>query len=364
MNYPSLLERLNQIDPLAYGKTRNFTDGAVTQLSAYVARGVLDTKTILENIVNRGYSFYQAEKFIQQLAWRDYFQKVWQTKGEAINCDIKHSQNAKFQKGLPLAISSSASGIDIIDQSIEALQTVGYMHNHMRMYVAFMACNIGSFHWRDPARWMYYHLLDGDWGSNALSWQWVAGTFSNKKYIANQENIDYYTKTQQKGSFLDCTYEELAILECPSHLQTPTTFSLHTNLPTPASIVIDQSLPTYIYNYYNLSSTWRSDEKGNRILLLEPELFENYPVSDLCINFMMRLANEIPAIQIFVGSFEALKKITQTSPLFYKEHPLNAHYSGNQDSRSWLVNSQDPVQGSFFSFWKKYEKQIKKNYFS
>ena len=364
MNYSGLLDRLSEIDPIAYGKTRNFTHGAVTQLSPYIARGVLDTKSILENIAGRGYSYYQAEKFVQQLAWRDYFQRVWQTHGVGINQDLKHPQDARFKKGLPLAISNSTTGIEVIDQSISALQSKGYMHNHLRMYVAFLACNLAGFHWKDPARWMYYHLLDGDWGSNALSWQWVAGTFSNKMYIANQENINHYTKTHQTGTYLDCSYEELAELPSPSHLQNADFEVLHTNLPAGSSLVIEESLPTYIYNYYNLSPTWRSHEKGNRILLLEPGLFENYPVSDHCISFMIELANEIPGIQIFVGSFDALKNFTKTSPLFYKEHPLNAHYRGNQEARNWLIDSSDPVQVSFFSFWKKYERQIKKNYFS
>jgi len=31
------------------------------------------------------------------------------------------------------------------------------------------------------------HLLDGDAASNVCSWQWVAGTFSSKKYFCNQE---------------------------------------------------------------------------------------------------------------------------------------------------------------------------------
>ena len=363
MNYDSLLDRLSKIDPIAYGKTRNFTHGAVTRLSPYIARGVLDTKSILENIAGRGYSYYQAEKFVQQLAWRDYFQRVWQTHGVGINQDLKHPQDARFKKGLPLAISNSTTGIEVIDQSISALQSKGYMHNHLRMYVAFLACNLAGFHWKDPARWMYYHLLDGDWGSNALSWQWVAGTFSNKKYIANQENINHYTQTNQRGTYLDCSYEELAELPSPSHLQNADFSVLHTNLATTTSIVIDESIPTYIYNYYNLSPTWRKEEDVNRILLLEPAMFDRYPVSDGCIAFMMEQSSNIEGIQVFVGSFSELQQQTRTSMLYFREHPLNKHYKGIEDSREWMIQASLPVKGSFFSFWKKYERQIEKQYF-
>ena len=46
MQYQELIKRLEAIDPIAYGKSRNFTDGAVTELSPYISRGVIDTKTV------------------------------------------------------------------------------------------------------------------------------------------------------------------------------------------------------------------------------------------------------------------------------------------------------------------------------
>ena len=51
MTYEQLIKRLDEIDPIAYGKSRNFTDGAVTELSPYISRGVIDTKTVLLHLV-------------------------------------------------------------------------------------------------------------------------------------------------------------------------------------------------------------------------------------------------------------------------------------------------------------------------
>ena len=84
------------------------------------------------------------------------------------------------------------------------------MHNHLRMYVASIVCNVAQSHWINPARWMYYYLLDADWASNSLSWQWVAGSNSNKKYFANQDNINKYCLTTQKGTFLDLDYQKIS----------------------------------------------------------------------------------------------------------------------------------------------------------
>ena len=89
-----MLNRLHSLDPIQYGKSRNFVDGAVTNLSPYISRGVIDTKEVLEHLVSKGFTYFQLEKFIQQLSWREYFQSVWQSNGEGINVDLKHDQHA------------------------------------------------------------------------------------------------------------------------------------------------------------------------------------------------------------------------------------------------------------------------------
>ena len=53
------------------------------------------------------------------------------------------------------------------------------------------------------ANWMYFYLLDGDLASNSLSWQWICGANSNKKYIANQDNINKYTLKHRAAAARD-----------------------------------------------------------------------------------------------------------------------------------------------------------------
>ncbi len=363
MTQEEILQQLGPFSPLDYAKTRNFTHGAVTGLSPYISRGVIDTKTILEHLIHRGFKFYQLEKFVQQMAWREYFQRVWQSKGVLINHDLKNDQGAKFNKGMPLAVHDANTGIEAIDHGIRELKTNGNMHNHMRMYTAFLSANLASFHWADSARWMYYHLLDGDWASNALSWQWVAGTFSNKKYIANQDNVNHYTGIEQKQTYLDCDYDTLSATTCPEILQASCTPVLKTPLPATVAPTLNPDLPTLVYNYYHLSPSWRNTETANRVFLLEPELFDQYPISQSCMDFALKLCKNIEGIQVFTGSFAALKNHAGGSPLVYREHPLNKHYSGIQDERTWMLNDPAVAEGSFFSFWKKFEKRLIKTYF-
>ncbi|GAB5539658.1 MAG: hypothetical protein Salg2KO_17610 [Salibacteraceae bacterium] len=75
MSFPtdieSIYDRIERIDPVAYARTRNYKDGAVSQLSPYISRGVITTKQVFESLLNRGLPWSSIEKFVQELAWRD-----------------------------------------------------------------------------------------------------------------------------------------------------------------------------------------------------------------------------------------------------------------------------------------------------
>ena len=150
--------------------------------------------------------WHEAEKLVQELTWRDYWQQVWIVKGDAIHTALKNSQKQISNYQIPQAIIDASTGVDAVDAAIVALYNSGYMHNHMRMYVASICCNVAKSHWLEPSRWLYANLLDGDIASNQLSWQWVAGAFSNKKYYANQDNINHFFSNSQKKTFLDIDY--------------------------------------------------------------------------------------------------------------------------------------------------------------
>lgn len=356
-NIEEILERVENIDPINYGKTRNFLNGAVTKLSPYISRGVISTKYILEKTLAKNYKFYEIEKFLMELAWRDYFQNVWLTKN--IDEEIKQPQTDVENSSIPKAILEAKTGIEAVDKGINELYETGYVHNHLRMYIASIVTNIAKSHWKIPAKWFYYHLLYADWASNALSWQWTAAAFSNKKYYANQENINKYCGTNQRGTFLDVEYSEFPELEIPEVLKETETPVLQTVLPKHETLEIDKSFPTLIYNSYNLDPFWKSDIQANRVLLLEPSHFEKYPVSEKTINFILKLAENIQRIQIFTGEFAELKAEQNLSEIYFKEHPTATHYEGIKEERDWMFPEIHGYFPSFFGYWKKCERILK-----
>ena len=356
-SYEEVLNQLDEFDPIKYAFSRNYLDGQVSRLSPYISRGVISTRFVLEFYLSKGYQLKEIKKFAQELAWRDYWQNIWSNHGVRIDSDFRSPQNQVAHMEMLTSLASAQTGINAIDQGLMDLIETGYMHNHMRMYVAAMATNIGKAHWKSPAQWMYYHLLDGDWASNNLSWQWVAGTNSNKKYIANQENINKYCRSSQTDTYLDVSYEELAEISIPDELKDNHELELNTNLPETKNPKLDPDLPTSVYNYYNLDPNWMKGRKVNRIFLLEPSVFAKYPISDKALQFALELSKNIENIQVFVGEFSDLESLTINKQIHYKEHPLNSDYRGTKHKRDWIYRSELDYS-SFFKFWKQSEKEI------
>ena len=91
-NYDYILEKIDSIDAIKYASTRNYKNGNVTKLSPYISRGVISTRFIYEKLVENGNDLKKCEKFIQELAWRDFWQQIWVNKGSLINKDLKKPQ--------------------------------------------------------------------------------------------------------------------------------------------------------------------------------------------------------------------------------------------------------------------------------
>ena len=296
------------------------------------------------------------ERLVQELAWRDFFQNVWKQKGDLLFTDLKQPQQNVENHGIPTAILKGETGIIILDDAVKTLYETGYLHNHLRMYFAAVCCNNAHCHWSEPAKWLYSNLLDRDLASNHLSWQWVAGNFSNKKYFANQDNLNKYFGGNQKNTFLDVDYSEFETLQTPDILKETENFSLQTDFNSfENASLVDQK--TLVYTYYNLDPKWHEDENFQKIFLLEPSLFTKHPVTKKVLDFALDLSKNIQDLKIFVGEFSELNKIIRTENIYYKEHPTNSHFLGITEERSSLSNIEGDFP-SFFSYWKKIKKEL------
>lgn len=192
------LKALQQVEADKYASTRNFLNGAVTRLSPYLRYGVLSLAEVRDALLLKVRHPEDAVKLINQLGWRDYWQRLYAELGKGIWQDrepYKTGYTAKdYSETLPEEIIKGITGLVCIDSFSRELQETGYLHNHQRMWMAAYLVHWRRVKWQAGARWFLEHLLDGDPASNNLSWQWVASTFSHKAYFFNRENLERYSK--------------------------------------------------------------------------------------------------------------------------------------------------------------------------
>lgn len=189
--------RLEQVDAVLYAKSRNYLNGAVTRLSPYLRYGVLSLAEVRDAVLRRVQRRQDVAKFINELGWRDYWQRLYAKLGNAIWEDREPNktgwQRRDYATALPEDLDHGETGLACMDAFSTELRTTGYLHNHARMWLAAYVVHWRRVGWQAGARWFLTHLLDGDPASNNLSWQWVASTFSHKPYFFNRDNLEQFT---------------------------------------------------------------------------------------------------------------------------------------------------------------------------
>ena len=202
-------DRLRSFQASRYAASRNFLSGSVSRLSPYLRHGVLTLREVLAYVRER-VDANRLYKFIQELAWRDYWQRVYIDIGDGIWQDREPVKTgAAYTNELPA--DWGWTGLACMDGFAEELEITGYLHNHARMWVAAYLVHWRRAAWQTGARWFLRHLVDGDPASNNLSGQWVASTFSAKPYFFNRENLERYTEGRYCGTCArlhDCPFDK------------------------------------------------------------------------------------------------------------------------------------------------------------
>ena len=120
-----------------------------------------------------------AETFLSELGWRDFARDL-----------MRHSPDMGRQNwnrdwdGFPWQADNpqaeawrrAETGIDMVDAGMREMYVTGRMHNRVRMIAASFLTKHLLTDWRVGTRWFDDTLIDWDPASNAMNWQWVAGS--------------------------------------------------------------------------------------------------------------------------------------------------------------------------------------------
>lgn len=129
--------------------------------------------------VAAGGSDAAAEKFLSEVAWREFSQHLlyhfptlpeanWRAEFDAVEWRRDKQALAAWQRG--------RTGYPIVDAGLRELWSTGWMHNRVRMIAASFLIKDLLIDWRAGEAWFWDTLVDADLGNNAAGWQWVAGS--------------------------------------------------------------------------------------------------------------------------------------------------------------------------------------------
>ena len=195
----------------AYERVGDQLDRAGTsRLGAYLHFGCLSAR----EVVDRAREHPNAEAFVRQLCWRDFFHQLLAANPTSAHSDLRDRAIAWRHDDEALARwRAGLTGYPIVDAGMRQLFHEGWLPNRARLIVASFLTKTLGLHWRLGAAAFSDFLVDGDLASNVGNWQWVAGTGADTRPNRILNPITQARRFDPEGAYVRRWVPELAGLE-------------------------------------------------------------------------------------------------------------------------------------------------------
>ncbi|MBW4708167.1 DNA photolyase family protein [Roseobacter sp. YSTF-M11] len=122
-----------------------------------------------------------AETFLKELVWREFAYHLMHHTPRILTDNWKPDWdgfpwNTDDTAAAVVAWKQGRTGIAFVDAAMRELYVTGRMHNRGRMIVASYLTKHLLTHWKIGQAWFEQCLIDWDPASNAMGWQWSAGS--------------------------------------------------------------------------------------------------------------------------------------------------------------------------------------------
>jgi deoxyribodipyrimidine photo-lyase len=156
--------------------------GATSGLSENLTYGEISPAVIWHagrHAMQRKGQAEDAEHFLKELAWREFAYHLlwhtphietdnWREEWDRFPWRDDNPEAERWRRGM--------TGYEMVDAAMRELYVTGTMHNRTRMLAASFLTKHLLTHWRVGDGWFRDCLIDWDVASNALGWQWTAGS--------------------------------------------------------------------------------------------------------------------------------------------------------------------------------------------
>ena len=155
-----------------------------SKLSPHLHFGEISPRQILHTVcagVDNVQSLSEGEEtFVKEVIWREFAYSLLfhfpHTISKPLDKRFDHFPwDPRFKKPLR-AWQQGMTGVPIVDAGMRELYATGWMHNRVRMVVASYLIKNLLVPWQHGEKWFRDTLVDADLASNAMGWQWAAGS--------------------------------------------------------------------------------------------------------------------------------------------------------------------------------------------
>ncbi|WP_299030550.1 deoxyribodipyrimidine photo-lyase [uncultured Sulfitobacter sp.] len=122
-----------------------------------------------------------AETFLKELVWREFAYHLMHHTPRILTSNWREEWegfdwNEDERRAEVIAWKQGRTGVPFVDAAMREMYVTGRMHNRGRMIVASYLTKHLLCHWRIGQKWFEECLIDWDPASNAMGWQWSAGS--------------------------------------------------------------------------------------------------------------------------------------------------------------------------------------------
>lgn len=158
-----------------YEDTRNFpAQEGTSRLGPHLRFGTVSIRKMMKKALAA-----ENETFWEELIWREFFMQILWHYPETVDTAFRkkydrvewRNNKSDFEKW-----KQGKTGYPLVDAGMRQLNTIGYMHNRVRMVVASFLCKHLLIDWRWGEAYFAEKLLDYEQSSNVGNWQWAAGS--------------------------------------------------------------------------------------------------------------------------------------------------------------------------------------------